>query len=116
MACRIFLILAGFLILVGTAAAQSGTAIDIEPGVTFYSGPGGGTLSVETMPGVQRFSGAVNGSAIETLPGVRHYNFGGSWDDDIQAGVRAEMRERQRSFEAEQQERRLRDAVERGRR
>lgn len=75
------------LLFAGQAAAQSGTAIEVAPGVTFYSGQGGGTLGVETMPGVQYFSGEVSGSAIEIMPGVTRYNFNSldSFADELAA-------------------------------
>ena len=59
-------------ILCGTSHAQMAT--EIMPGVTYYSGPNGGTLGVEIMPGYRRYSGEVQGHSVEVMPGVRSYS------------------------------------------
>lgn len=60
------------LLLCGTGHAQMAT--EIMPGMTYYSGPNGGTIGVELMPGYRHYSGEVQGSSVQTMPGVQFYN------------------------------------------
>ena len=64
--------LALWLLLCSAAHAQMAT--EIMPGMTYYSGPNGGTLGVELMPGYRHYSGEIQGSSVETMPGVQFYN------------------------------------------
>lgn len=64
--------LVAIALLLSAAPAFAQLAIETAPGVTRY---GGHTTGVEVMPGVEFYSGAVNGSSVEVMPGVRSYHF-----------------------------------------
>lgn len=55
--------------------AWSEQGYEIMPGVQFIPGAQGGTFGVETLPGVRYYRGEIEGSSIDTVPGVRSYNF-----------------------------------------
>ncbi len=95
-----------FVLLVALASsAFAQLAVETVPGVRHY---GDGTMSVETIPGHHRFSGAVEGSVTEIMPGVTHYNLRQNpmYSDDYARQSQQASDENVRTFEQGQQYRR----------
>lgn len=72
---RLVISLSLCLVLLAPLCAWSEQGYEIMPGVQFIPGANGGTFGVETLPGVRHYRGEFEGSAIDTAPGVRSYNF-----------------------------------------
>jgi hypothetical protein len=89
---RILPALALVIIVSGPAFAQ--LAVETAPGVRSY---GGNTMSVETMPGYHRFSGVVEGSAVQIAPGLSYYNLRPSIDTELEQNFAAESQWRAQS-------------------
>lgn len=65
------------LIALITSPAFAQLAVEPMPGVRDY----GGIRSTETLPGVRSFSGAVEGTAVDIMPGATSYNLRPSLED-----------------------------------
>jgi hypothetical protein len=97
------------LLVLTSLPAFAQFAIETAPGVRSY---GGETMSVETMPGHHRFSGAVEGSVTEIMPGVSHYNLRPSIDAELKQTFAAESQwraQRNAEMERDQADRHRRD-------
>jgi hypothetical protein len=82
------------LLFLTSVPAFAQLAAETAPGVGFY---GGDTMSVETMRGYPRFSGAVEGSAVQIAPGLSYYNLRPSIDTELEQNLAAESQWRAQS-------------------
>ena len=89
------------LLIFSALPALAQMATEITPGVTWYGSPNGGTtLGVEVVPGLRQYSGEVTGSSTTLFPGVTNYSLrSGSWENQLEADVRADLANRRRLFE-----------------
>lgn len=80
-------------------------AIELIPGQMIYSGPGGQTMSVETIPGMRQFSGAVDGTAVDLAPGVTAYDLRPNGFADIEQRSRENGSALEQMFKEDQRHR-----------